>query len=40
MDVYGYYWWQKTFEINNKEYKSYFAAGNDGHYIFIIPQEI
>lgn len=39
MDGYGYYWWVKTFEINNKKYDSYFAAGNGGQYIYIIPKE-
>lgn len=39
IDGYGYYWWLKTFEINDKKYESYFAAGNGGQYIFIIPEE-
>jgi len=39
MDGYGYYWWHKTFEINGNFYNTFFAAGNGGQYIFIIPQE-
>ena len=39
MDGYGYYWWQKTFEVNNERYDTYFAAGNGGQFIFIVPSE-
>jgi CubicO group peptidase (beta-lactamase class C family) len=39
MDGYGYYWWHKTFELDNRAFKTYFAAGNGGQYIFILPEE-
>jgi len=35
---YGYLWWTgKTF-INNQEIKAFWAAGNGGNYIFILPR--
>lgn len=35
---YGYLWWHKTFDINQKSYESYYAAGNGGQYIFVVPE--
>ena len=37
-DGYGYFWWIRTFELNGKKYKTYYAAGNGGQYIFIFPE--
>ena len=37
IDGYGYFWWVRTFEVNSKKYRSFYAAGNGGQYIFIIP---
>lgn len=35
---YGYLWWQQTFKVDDVEYHSYYAGGNGGQYIFVIPQ--
>lgn len=34
---YGYQFWRKTFEIKDKGFHSYYAAGNGGQYIFVFP---
>lgn len=34
---YGYYWWNHSFQIGHMKYDSYYAAGNGGQYIFVIP---
>jgi len=36
-DGYGYQWWTKAFNSNSFSYKSYFAAGWGGQYIFVFP---
>lgn len=34
---YGYYWWQRNFKANDKTYSNFYAAGNGGQYIIVIP---
>jgi CubicO group peptidase (beta-lactamase class C family) len=38
-EYYGYLFWNKTFKANNKEYESYYCAGNGGNYILIFKNE-
>lgn len=35
---YGYLWWVGETTINNEPLKSFWAAGNGGNYIFILPR--
>ncbi len=35
---YGYLWWVTKFEQKGKTYDSFYAAGNGGQYIFVIPK--
>ncbi len=35
---YGYMWWVTKFEQNEKIFDSFYAAGNGGQYIFIVPK--
>ncbi len=37
-DGYGYQWWMKEFRVNGKPIDSYFAAGNGGQFIYVIPE--
>jgi CubicO group peptidase (beta-lactamase class C family) len=34
---YGYFWWTKTFTVNEKTIDSYYAWGYGGQYIFVVP---
>lgn len=36
-DAYGYLWWQKAFVVGDVTLQSYYAAGNGGQYVFIVP---
>lgn len=38
-DSYGYFWWNKEFEVAGKKYPSFFAAGNGGQYIVVFPEQ-
>jgi len=35
---YGYYWWIRDFHVSGKAYPSFYAAGNGGQYLFVVPQ--
>ncbi len=35
---YGYFWWQNKFDIEGVIYHSYYALGNGGQYIIVIPE--
>jgi CubicO group peptidase (beta-lactamase class C family) len=35
---YGYQWWIRTFKVDEKSYDSYFAMGDGGQYIFVVPK--
>ena len=35
---YGYMWWQHDFNMNGKVVESFYAGGNGGQYIFVIPE--
>ena len=37
-DGYGYFWWIRSFEVNGNKYKTFYAAGNGGQFIFIFPE--
>lgn len=37
-DGYGYFWWIRTFDIINRKYRTFYAAGNGGQYIFVFPE--
>lgn len=34
---YGYYWWTREFEHSGTRYSGYYAAGNGGQFIIVIP---
>ena len=34
---YGYFWWTKQFNVNDKPIECYYAWGYGGQYIFVIP---
>lgn len=36
---YGYLWWRREFTYNNKIYPAYYASGNGGHFIVVLPSE-
>ncbi|WP_205880559.1 serine hydrolase domain-containing protein [Larkinella terrae] len=36
---YGYLWWRRDFNFNNKTYPAYYASGNGGHFIVVLPSE-
>lgn len=38
-DGYGYFWWAKKTTIGSKVYDYFFASGNGGNVLFVIPQE-
>ncbi len=38
-EYYGYLFWNKTFKANNKEYETYYCAGNGGNYILIFKDQ-
>jgi len=35
---YGYLWWTRNFTVNKQKYSSFYAAGNGGQYIVIVPK--
>jgi len=35
---YGYYWWRRNFQVYGQQISSYYAAGNGGQYIFVVPE--
>lgn len=35
---YGYFWWQRDFEVAGRIFESFYAAGNGGQYIIVIPE--
>lgn len=37
-DDYGYGWWRKTFQVDGQRYDSFYAAGNGGQFLFVIPR--
>ncbi len=38
-DAYGYLWFIATKEVNNKKYECFYASGNGGNLLFIVPGE-
>lgn len=38
-EYYGYLFWNKIFEINNKKYEAFYCAGNGGNYILIFKEQ-
>lgn len=38
-EYYGYLFWNKTFEANDKEYEASYCAGNGGNYILVFKNE-
>jgi CubicO group peptidase (beta-lactamase class C family) len=34
-EFYGYLFWNKSFQVNNKSYAAYYCAGNGGNYILV-----
>jgi CubicO group peptidase (beta-lactamase class C family) len=34
---YGYFWWRSNRYVNGKPYEMYYADGNGGQYIFVVP---
>lgn len=34
-EFYGYLFWNKSFDVNNKSYEAFYCAGNGGNYILI-----
>jgi CubicO group peptidase (beta-lactamase class C family) len=35
--TFGYLWWRRTFDVNERQFQSYFAAGNGGQTIWVFP---
>lgn len=35
---YGYGWWRQTFEVRGKSIDTFFASGNGGQMLFVVPQ--
>lgn len=35
---YGYFWWCKKWTHNNEDVNAYFASGNGGQFIFVLPE--
>lgn len=38
-DGYGYSWYSHTLQINNREFRYFFASGNGGNKIYVFPDE-
>lgn len=38
-NAYGYFWWGATKHINGKKYECFYASGNGGNVLFIVPGE-
>lgn len=38
-NAYGYFWWGATKNINGKKYECFYASGNGGNLLFIVPGE-
>jgi CubicO group peptidase (beta-lactamase class C family) len=36
-DGYGLYWWKRSYTHGNQAVEAFFAWGNGGNYIFVIP---
>ncbi|MFC5408101.1 serine hydrolase domain-containing protein [Larkinella bovis] len=36
---YGYLWWRRSFSVNNKTYPAYYASGNGGQFMLVLPNE-
>lgn len=34
---YGYLWWRSVEQVKGKDYEMFFASGNGGQYIFVVP---
>ena len=37
-DDYGYGWWRQTFQVRGRSIDTFFASGNGGQMLFVIPQ--
>ncbi len=35
---YGYGWWRQTFEVNGRSIDTFFASGNGGQMLFVVPE--
>ena len=38
-EFYGYLFWNKSFQVNNKSYDAYYCAGNGGNYILVFKNQ-
>jgi len=38
-EFYGYLFWNKSFQVNNKSYEAYYCAGNGGNYILVFKNQ-
>jgi CubicO group peptidase (beta-lactamase class C family) len=38
-NAYGYFWWGVTKHVNGKKYECFYASGNGGNVLFIVPGE-
>ena len=37
-DNYGFGWWRQTFDVDGRAIKTYFASGNGGQMLFVVPE--
>ncbi len=37
-DDYGFGWWRQSFQVGGQSIKTYFASGNGGQMLFVIPE--
>ena len=36
--AYGYQWWLRSFDVNDRQTDSFYAIGNAGQFIFVFPE--
>lgn len=37
-DDYGFAWWLRTYRVGDQQYRAFYASGNGGQQVFVIPQ--
>ncbi|MEO1244138.1 MAG: serine hydrolase [Pseudomonadota bacterium] len=37
-DDYGYAWWRQSYEVNGRNVETYYASGNGGQLLFVVPE--
>ncbi len=37
-DDYGYGWWRQTFDVKGRLIDTFFASGNGGQMLFVVPE--